>query len=178
MKKGKKETAPEKKDTPAAASGKDKNMTSSGSREFLIMTVDGQMFGIPVLQVQDVLGEQKVTRVPLAPPEVAGSLNLRGRIVTAINLRKRLALPDLPRGSKKTMSVVVEHHGEPYSLIVDGVGEVLSLPDMDFEKTPPTLDRVWRDLSLGIYRLKEKLLVILDVSGMLDALCVKDDHAA
>jgi purine-binding chemotaxis protein CheW len=150
---------------------------TGGSKDFLTMTVGGQLFGIPVLQVQDVLGEQKVTRVPLAPPEIAGSLNLRGRIVTAINLRRRLALPE-PEKKLKTMSVVVDYHGELYSLIVDGVGEVLSLPDADFEKTPPTLDKVWRDVSLGIYRLKDKLLVILDVSGMLEALCVKDDHAA
>jgi purine-binding chemotaxis protein CheW len=156
----------------------DKNGVAGGAKEFLTMIVDGQTFGIPVLKVQDVLGEQKVTRVPLAPPEVAGSLNLRGRIVTAINLRRRLGLVDLPKGQKKTMSVVVEHHGDLYSLIVDNVGEVLSLNDEDFEKTPPTLDRVWREVSMGIYRLKDQLLVILDVSGMLDALCVKEDHVA
>lgn len=155
-----------------------KNGASGGEKDFLTMYVDGQMFGIPVLRVQDVLGEQKVTRVPLAPPEIAGSLNLRGRIVTAINLRTRLGLEPLPDGQKKTMSVVVDHHGDLYSLIVDSVGEVLSLPDDHFEKTPPTLDRVWRELSLGIYRLKDQLLVILDVSGMIDALCVKDEHAA
>jgi purine-binding chemotaxis protein CheW len=150
---------------------------ASGAKDFLTMYIDGQLFGIPVLQVQDVLGEQKVTRVPLAPPEIAGSLNLRGRIVTAINLRRRLGLADLIEGVK-TMSVVVDHHGDLYSLIVDNVGEVLSLPDDDFEKTPPTLDRVWRELSVGIYRLKDRLLVILDVSGMLDALVVKDDQVA
>lgn len=150
---------------------------SGGAKDFLTMVVDGQWFGIPVLRVQDVLGEQRVTRVPLAPPEVAGSLNLRGRIVTAINLRRRLGLPDLEKGGR-TMSVVVEHHADLYSFIVDNVGEVLSLPDEDFEKTPPTLDRTWREVSLGIYRLKEHLLVILDVSGMLDALCGKEDSAA
>jgi purine-binding chemotaxis protein CheW len=156
----------------------EKSPGAGGSKDFLTMSVNGQMFGIPVLSVQDVLGEQKVTRVPLAPPEVAGSLNLRGRIVTAINLRRRLGLEDMPAGKKKTMSVVVDHHGELYSLIVDSVGEVLSLPADDFERTPSTLDRIWRDVALGIYRLKDHLLVVLDVSGMLDALCVKDDHAA
>lgn len=150
---------------------------AGGSKDFLTMFVDGQLFGIPVLRVQDVLGEQRVTRVPLAPPEVAGSLNLRGRVVTAINLRHRLALPALPKG-QKTMSVVVDHHDNLYSMIVDNVGEVLALPDDDFEKTPSTLDQSWRELSLGIYRLKDRLLVILDVSGMLDALCVKDDQSA
>ncbi len=148
-----------------------------GSKEFLTMTVAGQLFGIPVLQVQDVLGEQKVTRVPLAPKEVAGSLNLRGRVVTAINLRRRLRMEETPPGIK-SMYIVVDYHGDLYSLIVDNVGEVLALPDTDFEKTPATLDAVWRDLSLGIYRLKKELLVILDVPGMLNALCMKDDSAA
>ncbi len=146
---------------------------SSGAKEFLTMMIDGQMFGIPVLQVQDVLGEQRVTRIPLSPPEIAGSLNLRGRIVTAINLRRRLGLSELS-GDKKSMSIVVEHHGELYSLIVDGVGEVLSLDDDDFEKTPATLDQSWRDVSSGIYRLKDKLLVVFDVSGMLDDLSGKN----
>jgi purine-binding chemotaxis protein CheW len=155
----------------------EKPILPGSSKEFLTMYIDGQLFGIPVLRVQDVLNEQKVTRVPLAPPEIAGSLNLRGRIVTAINLRRRLALPP-PAAGVKTMSVVVDHHGDLYSLIVDNVGEVLSLPDDDFEKTPPTLDDVWRELSVGIYRLKDRLLIILDVSGMLDALTVKDDQVA
>jgi purine-binding chemotaxis protein CheW len=156
---------------------KNNPLTGGGSKDFLTMTVDGQAFGVPVLKVQDVLGEQRVTRVPLAPPEIAGSLNLRGRIVTAINLRRRLGLPDRPQG-QKSMSIVVEHHGDLYSLVVDSVGEVLALPDESFEKTPATLDRIWRDASIGIYRLKEELLIILDVSGMLDALRTKDDRAA
>ena len=150
--------------------------SSDSKKEFLTMTLDDQLFGIPVLSVQDVLGEQRVTPVPLAPPEIAGSLNLRGRIVTAINLRRRLKLPDISK-DKKTMSVVVEYHGDLYSLIVDSVGEVLSLPDSAFEKTPATLEKSWRDISSGIYRLKDELLVILDVSGMLDALCAKEDAA-
>lgn len=150
---------------------------SGGSKEFLTMTVSGQLFGIPVLQVQDVLGEQKVTCVPLAPKEVAGSLNLRGRVVTAINLRHRLRMDPMPP-DMKSMYIVVDHRGDLYSLIVDNVGEVLSLPDSDFEKTPATLDATWRELSLGIYRLKNELLVILDVPGMLDALCERDDSAA
>jgi len=147
------------------------------SKEFLTVTVDGQMLGIPVLQVQDVLGEQKVTKVPLAPPEVAGSLNLRGRVVTAINLRRKLGMPQVPAGMK-SMYIVVEYKSELYSLIVDNVGEVMSLPDKDFEKVPATLESSWRALALGIYRLKDQLLVILDVPSMLETFFVKDDAAA
>lgn len=131
------------------------------------MYIEGQMFGIPVLTVQDVLGPQKITRIPLAPREVAGSLNLRGRIVTAVDVRLRLGLPN--NGSEnKGMSVVVDQGGELYSLLVDQVGEVLSLPAAKFERNPPTLDPMWREFSAGIYRLDDKLLVVLDVAKLLD----------
>jgi len=133
---------------------------------FLVILIGGQMFGIPVLQVQDVLRQQKVTRVPLAPPEVAGAMNLRGRIVTAINVRRRLGMPDLD-AAKPTMSVVVEHEGELYSLIIDQVGDVLSLLNSDFESVPATLDPLWRDIATGIFRLEDKLMVVIDVSRLL-----------
>lgn len=136
--------------------------------DYVTMTVAGQMFGIPVLQVRDVLGPQRITCIPLAPPEVAGALNLRGRIVTAIDVRVRLGLaPRAPAEARDSMSVVVEQGGEPYSLLVDGVGEVLSVPARDFEPNPSTLDPLWRDLSAGIYRLPDRLLVALDVSRLL-----------
>jgi len=139
---------------------------TSAMREFITMYIDGQMFGIPVLQVQDVLGPQKITRVPLAPKEVAGSLNLRGRIVTAIDVRTRLGLP--PRSDDgKSMSVVADHNGEFYSLIVDQVGEVMALAASDYEKTPATLDERWREISDGVYRLKDMLLIVIDVKRLL-----------
>ena len=137
------------------------------SREYVTMTVADQLFGIPVLTVQDVLGPQRITRIPLAPPEIAGALNLRGRIVTAIDVRRRLALP--PRSADtSSMSVVVDHKGELYSLIVDAVGEVMSLPVESYERNPATLDPRWREVSGGIYRLKGKLLVVLEVARLLE----------
>ena len=139
----------------------------SGSEDFVTMTIADQLFGIPVLQVQDILGHQRITRIPLAPPEVAGSLNLRGRIVTAIDVRLRLGLP-ARTGKASGMSIVVDLRGELYSLMVDAVGEVLSLSSRDFERSPSTLDIRWRDLSTGIYRLNDKLLVVLDVSRLLN----------
>lgn len=136
------------------------------SREFVTVMVGGQLFGIPVLSVQDVLGPQKITRIPLAPPEVAGALNLRGRIVTAIDVRRRLGLP--PRAEGETgMSVVVDHKGEPYSLLFDSVGEVLALPADAFERNPATLNPRWREVSAGIYRLEGRLLVVLEVERLL-----------
>ena len=137
------------------------------TREYVTMTIAGQLFGIQVLRVQDVLGPQKITRVPLAPREVAGALNLRGRIVTAIDLRLRLDLPPRPEDDPG-MSIVVEHNGELYSLMIDSVGEVLSLPAEAFERNPPTLDPRWREVSSGVYRLDEKLLIELEVESLLD----------
>jgi len=137
------------------------------TQDYVTMYIEGQMFGIPVLTVQDVLGAQKITRIPLAPREVAGSLNLRGRIVTAIDVRLRLGLAN-QGGESKGMSVVVDMGGELYSLMVDQVGEVLSLPAAKFERNPPTLDMQWREFSAGIYRLEDKLLVVLDVAKLLD----------
>lgn len=136
---------------------------SSQSKEFLTIIIADQRFGIPILQVQDVLGNQTVTNIPLAPPEVAGSLNLRGRIVTAIDVRRRLGIEPPAEGHESEMGVVVELEDELYSLIIDKVGDVLKLKDESFESTPTTLDPLWREISLGIYRLDGELLIILDV---------------
>lgn len=141
-------------------------MDKNSNREFVTMYVDKQLFGIPVLQVQDVLGPQRISCVPLAPVEVAGSLNLRGRIVTAIDVRIRLGVPPREVG-EKSMSVVAEHGGEFYSLIVDQVGEVMALSSNDYEKTPATLDARWREVSDGVYRLQDRLLIVLDVNKLL-----------
>ncbi|HTY66540.1 MAG TPA: chemotaxis protein CheW [Alphaproteobacteria bacterium] len=149
---------------------KDKSMDAGlteESREYVTMTVADQLFGIPVLTVQDVLGPQRITRIPLSPPEIAGALNLRGRIVTAIDVRRRLQLP-ARSADTSSMSVVVDHKGELYSLIVDAVGEVMSLPADSYERNPATLDPRWREVSGGIYRLKGKLLVVLEVARLLE----------
>ncbi|MCG5241484.1 chemotaxis protein CheW [Azospirillum doebereinerae] len=143
------------------------DLVANGNQDFVTMTIADQMFGIPVLQVQDVLGHQRITRIPLAPPEVAGSLNLRGRIVTAIDVRLRLGLTGRPK-DKPGMSIVVDLRGELYSLMVDSVGEVLSLTTEDFERNPATLDPRWREVSTGIYRLNGQLMVVLDVPRLLN----------
>lgn len=155
------------KDIAVLSGGNSLVHTGSDAAEYVTTIVDNQLFGIPVLQVQDVLGPQRVTRIPLAPKEVAGALNLRGRIVTAIDVRTRLGLPKQGAG-KRAMSIVVEHGGELYSLIVDEVGEVLSLPADRLESNPPTLDSGWRSVSLGIHRLEGRLLVVVDVARLLD----------
>ncbi len=144
----------------------DLSLVATGTQDFVTVMLEGQLVGIPVLAVHDVLNAQKLTVIPRSPDWVAGVLNLRGRIVTAIDLRRRLDLPPLEEG-KSSMSVVVEHNEEPYSLQIDKVGEVLSLDDQLFEKNPVTLDPRWREVSVGIYRLKDQLLPILDVDRLL-----------
>jgi purine-binding chemotaxis protein CheW len=140
--------------------------TGEDTQVLVTLTVAGQLCGIPVLGVRDILGEQTITRIPLAPPEIAGSLNLRGRIVTAIDLRRRLRLPP-PAPGQARMSVVAEQGGELYALLVDQVSEVLSLDASLFERNPPTLEKAWADFSTGIFRLDGRLLVVLDVARLL-----------
>ena len=136
-------------------------------QQYVTLTVAGQLCGIPVLGVRDVLADQAIARIPLAPGEVAGSLNLRGRIVTAIDLRRRLDLPPADPGARQ-MSVVTEQGGELYALLVDQVAEVMSLPASAFEPSPPTLPAVWAEHSRGVFRLEGRLLVVLDVAHLLD----------
>jgi len=136
-------------------------------REFVTVGIANQQCGIPVLKVQDVLGPQRIARIPLAPPEVAGLLNLRGRIVTAIDLRVRLGMPKRA-ADQPYMSIVLERNEELYSLIVDTVGDVRRVPQESFERNPPTLDALWRGFSDGVYRLESGLLVVFDVDKLLD----------
>ncbi len=133
---------------------------------FVTMSVRGQLCGIPVLSVRDIIVTQAMTRIPLAPPEIAGSMNLRGRIVTAIDLRKRLNLPARENG-EAGMSVVVERQGELYSLVVDSVREVIEFDDRQLEPNPPTLGAAWREFSNGIYRLQSELMVALNTERIL-----------
>ncbi len=152
---------------PAASSTAPRSTAvSDDTRDvFVTLTLGGQLCGIPVLVVRDVLGPQMITRIPLAPREVAGSLNLRGRIVTAIDLHSRLGLDR--SDWRNAMSVVVEHQGELYSLLVDQVGEVLYLNPELWEDNPPTLEAKWRALSRGVFRLSGQLVVVLDVAAIL-----------
>ena len=152
---------------PATRGRTDLKVVQAGTREFVTVRLAGQLLGIPVEGVHDVLSTQKITRIPLAPAWVAGVLNLRGRIVTAINLRERLGFKE-PAEASKHMSVVVDHHGESYSLQIDAVGEVLALDTSQIEKNPVTLDQRWREVSLGIHRLDGELLVIVNVERLLD----------
>jgi len=140
---------------------------SGNLKEYVTATVGGQLFGLPILRVQDVFKPERVTRVPLAPAEIAGVLNLRGRIVTLVDLRTRLDLP--PAGDKQPqMAIGVEWRGESYGLLIDSIGEVLRLEDDAREPNPVNLDDGLARMTLGVHRLDDQLLLVLDVERVLD----------
>jgi purine-binding chemotaxis protein CheW len=132
----------------------------------LTIAVGGQACGVPVLAVRDVLGAQSITPIPLAAAEIEGAMNLRGRIVTAVDLRRRLALPAREKAAQP-MSVVVEHGGELYAMLADAVGDVVPMQASERDGNPPTLDPLWRDVSRGVHQRDGQLLILLDVDRVL-----------
>jgi purine-binding chemotaxis protein CheW len=146
------------------AEAEDREQATEG---FVAVVTGGQLFGLRLERVRDVFVPRGLSRVPLAPPEVAGLLNLRGRIVTAIDLRRRLGLP--PReDSSAPVAVGIEERGELYALIVDAVGDVLRVNRSSYEANPVNLDPRWVKVCAGVHRLEHGLMVVLDVDKVLD----------
>lgn len=144
-------------------------VSGNNLEDFVTFTVKGQMFGVPVLKVQDVLKPDRIANIPLAPPEVRGAINLRGRIVTIFDVRVRLGFEARsPKAEADCMGVTIEHNSDLYTLLVDEVGDVVSLAANLYEDNPRTLDPLWREFSSGIYRLEDNLMVVLDVDRLLD----------
>jgi purine-binding chemotaxis protein CheW len=133
----------------------------SEQNQYCTFYLDNHMFGVKVEQVQEVFRYQAMTTVPLAPPEVRGLINLRGQIITAIDLRLRLGMELLP-GEKLPMNVVVRTADGVVSLLVDEIGDVLEVSDDVYERPPETIPVEVRNLVLGVYKLQSKLLLILD----------------
>jgi purine-binding chemotaxis protein CheW len=145
---------------------------AEAAHEYVTVEVGPQLFGLPIDRVHDIFVATALTPVPLAPPEVVGLLNLRGRVVTALCLRRRLGLDESE--APREMAVGIEHHGESYGLLVDAVGDVLTLAAETREPAPSHLDPRWAALAAAIHRLDGRLLVVLDV----DALLALDAEAA
>ncbi len=141
--------------------------TDRNLNEYVTAMVGGQLFGLPIRGVQDVFIPERLTKVPLAPPEIAGVLNLRGRIVTLIDLGFRLGLVREDNGGP-VMAIGVEMHGESYGLLIDSVGEVLKLDGALLERNPINLDPRLASVSSGIFRLDGQLLMVIDVDRILD----------
>jgi purine-binding chemotaxis protein CheW len=134
---------------------------------YVTVETAGQLFGLRIERVRDVFVPRGLSKVPLAPPEVAGLLNLRGRIVTAIDLRRRLGLP--PRKEDATpIAIGMEERGELYGLLVDRAGDVLHLERSTYDANPVNLDGRWTRVCAGVHRLEHGLLIVLDVEKVLD----------
>lgn len=161
---------PRKKDRRAGESGghegEDRRAATADRRhtenlQYVTFYLSGHYFGVEVLNVQEVLTPQEMTLVPLAPPVVAGLINLRGDIVTAIDLRTRLGFPPRP-ADRRPMSVVIRTSDGPVNLLVDEIGDVIEVrPDL-FEPPPKTLDGPMASVIEGVYKLTDRLLLILD----------------
>lgn len=136
--------------------------------DYVTFRVGDQLFGIPVLRVQDILTPDRIAPVPLAPKEVKGSINLRGRIVTVIDVRIRLGLPPRDKKIQENMGVTVEQGHDLYTLLVDKIGDVISLSKDLYEKNPGTLDPLWREFCTGVFRLEKELMVVLDIDCLLN----------
>ena len=133
---------------------------------FVTLSLAGQLCGLPVGSVRDVLRQQAIAPVALSAPEIAGNLNLRGHIVTAIDLRRRLHLAPAPEGDPR-YAVVTEDSGELYALLADRICDVVTLDRLDFEPIPPTLPANWARYSAGLYRLETGLMIVLDLPRLL-----------
>lgn len=137
------------------------------TKQFSTFFLDSHFFGIEVTKVQEVIRYQQMTEVPLAPREIRGLINLRGQIVTAMDLRRRLALPEREDGSLP-MNVVVRTGDGSVSLLVDEIGDVLEVDEELFEQPPETLQGIARDLIRGAFKLDDRLLLELDTGRVID----------
>jgi len=170
---------------PAPEAGNDAARLSGESDgtviDAVVIHIRGHLFGIRVGLVRDVLSPHPLTFVHRAPPEVAGLLNLRGRIVTAMNLHVRLGLTS-EIAILDRLHVVVESGGELYALLVDRVGDVISLGAEESPRAKAQLNRDWEAAAEGVFALEDGLLVLLDVSQIIGARAqidlVTEDHAA
>ncbi len=149
------------------AGGLTMTMRDINESEYVTATIGEQMFGLPIDRVQDVFIVDRVTRVPLSQADIVGVMNLRGRIVTVINMCRRLGLPS-QRPDKAPMAIGVDCRGESYGLLIDEVGEVLTLARDTREANPANLDATLAAVSVGVHRLEGKMLVLLDVDRVLD----------
>lgn len=139
----------------------------AAAKQYCTFYLDGHYFGIDVLDVQEVFRFQEMTNVPLAPAEISGLINLRGQIITAINLRLRLGIPERP-ADQEPMNVVVRTGEEIVSLLVDEIGDVMDAEEDRYESAPDTIQESIRELVTGVYKLNDRLLLILDTEKTME----------
>jgi purine-binding chemotaxis protein CheW len=147
-------------------------------RDYVTLRVGGQLFGVDAARVHDDCHPRGLTPVPLSRAEIAGVLNLRGRIVTAVCARRRLGLPPREEGAPEPLAIGLEVHGDSYGLVIDSVDEVLKLDDEKFHAPPGNLPPRWAEIIVGVYQLEKELLIVLDPHTLLDAAHLKAASAA
>lgn len=134
---------------------------NTGIQQFCTFYLDGLMFGVDLERVQEVIRYLEITEIPLAPEVISGLMNLRGQIVTGIDLRRRLDLP--PRlGEKQPMNVVIRSVDGAVSLLVDDIGDVVEVTENSFERPPETLQGKVREVIVGVHKLDKRLMHVLD----------------
>jgi purine-binding chemotaxis protein CheW len=145
----------------------DSSILAADEESYFTVFVGGEIFGLSVQNAQTIFRISSVTPIPLGPPDIAGLVNLRGKIVTAVSLRRRLRMPT--DGSfQNALAIGVEHKGENFALIVDEVGDVLSLDASMQIPTPPHFDPERSRLTRGLYRVGKLLIPALDVDAIFD----------
>lgn len=146
----------------------DETESATTARQYATFLLDGLLFGVDVLQVQEVIRYQQMTRVPRAPIVVEGLINLRGQIVTAIDMRKRLGFPPRP-ADQRPMNVVVQSADGVVSLLVDGIGDVVEVEPSQFEAVPETVSARVREVVAGVFKLREGLMLVLEPAKAVNA---------
>ena len=137
----------------------------ASERQLCTARVGDLLLGLDVLSIQEVQSSNDVTAIPQSAPAISGLINLRGQIATAIDLRVVFGVK--PRPDSDLIQIVVRHRGEPVSLLVDEIGEVMTLSDEIFETPPETVDALTRELVTGAYKLESELLLTLDVDRVI-----------
>lgn len=153
---------------PMTAPDAPATLQDANAFDYVTIILADQLFGLPIRRVHDVFLTNSITAVPLAPPQIVGLLNLRGRVVTAISLRQRLGMPPAAPSGTGQMALGIEDSVEAYALIVDKIGEVLKLDASTLETNPVHLDPAWAQVSSGVHRLDGRIMVILDVDAVLN----------
>lgn len=146
-----------------------KTQVQSQLVKVLVANIGDHYFGLTIDNIQDVIKCSPTTHVPLAPDNIVGLLNLRGHIVTEIDIAKTLAVEsEVRKRTEECFSVVINKNNEMYSLVFEGVGDVVDISESEIEALPFTINKKWFSLSKGVYRMDDVLLVILDFDLLID----------
>lgn len=134
---------------------------------YLTVKIGDQLFGFPVIHLRDIFKSLEITPIPLAPKAILGSINLRGKVVTVIDLRLKF-YPNINLENRKSMHIAVAHGSELLSFVVDSVGDVVNIPHTKFEPLPSTLEQHWLNIAEGVCQLNDSLIIRLNMEHLLD----------